>query len=66
MRLPPILGRFACVLCFAFPLLAQSPNGNVNGQVLDPSNRAIPSADIVAVNDVTGVQYTTKTNGEGL
>jgi Carboxypeptidase regulatory-like domain/TonB-dependent Receptor Plug Domain len=66
MRFPRILGRFVCMLCFALPLLAQSPNGNINGQVLDPSNGAISAAEIVAVDDVTGVQYTTKTNGEGL
>jgi hypothetical protein len=66
MRFPCILGRLACVLSFILPLLAQSPNANINGQVLDPLNSAIRSADIVAVNDVTGLQYTTKTNDEGL
>ena len=52
----------------AFPLLlwsvlllvpraeGQSPNGNINGLVLDPSNRVIVGAEIIAVNDVTSVQ----------
>ena len=33
---------------------------------LIPRNSVIVGADIVAVNDVTGVQYSTKTNGEGI
>ena len=61
---------FTCVAVYALllslPLRAQSPNGNINGQVVDASNSAIIGADIVAANDVTGVQYSTKTNEEGL
>ena len=61
---------FTCVAVYALllslPLRAQSPNGNINGQVVDASNSAITGADIVAANDVTGVQYSTKTNEEGL
>jgi len=51
---------------FAVPLLAQSPNGVINGLVNDPSNRIIVGADVVVANDVTGVHYATKTNGEGI
>jgi hypothetical protein len=47
-------------------LFGQSPNGIVNGLVLDPDDRAIAGADIRIVNDATGVQYTGKTNGEGI
>jgi hypothetical protein len=62
----------------AFPLLAwsvlllvlravgQSPNGNINGLVLDPTNRVIAGAEIIAVNDLTSVQFTSKTNDEGI
>jgi outer membrane receptor protein involved in Fe transport len=62
----------------AFPLLlwsvlllvlraeGQSPNGNINGLVVDPSSRLIIGAEIIAVNDVTGVQHATKTNNEGI
>jgi hypothetical protein len=53
-------------LMLALPLLAQSPNGVINGLVVDPSNRVIIGADVVAVNDVTRVQYITKTNAEGI
>ena len=45
---------------------AQSSNAIVNGIVLDPSGEVIVGAQVVVVNDATGVQYTTKTNGEGI
>ncbi len=66
MRFPNVVLLSACVLMLAAPLLAQSPNGVLNGQVVDPSNGVIVGADVVAVNDVTGVQYTAKTNNEGI
>jgi hypothetical protein len=53
------------LLCLA-PAFAQSPNATINGIVLDPSGAAIAGAQVVVVNDATGVQYTTKTNGEGI
>lgn len=46
--------------------LAQSPSGTISGIVQDPSGRAIPEAEIIVVNDLTGVQYQTKTNSEGI
>jgi Carboxypeptidase regulatory-like domain/TonB dependent receptor len=45
---------------------AQSPNGIINGLVLDPSGSIIPGAEIRIANDATGVQYTGKTNDEGI
>src|SRR5580658_3324965 len=69
MRFPRItflfVGVLLCILC-AFRALAQSPNGNINGLVLDPSNRVIAGAEIIAVNDITNVQFTTKTNNDGV
>src|SRR5258708_19348604 len=53
------------LLCVA-PAIAQSPSATINGLALDPSGAAIAGAQIVVVNDATGVQYTTKTNGEGI
>jgi hypothetical protein len=53
------------LLCVA-PTIAQSPNATINGIVLDPSGAAIAGAQVVVVNDATGVQYTAKTNGEGI
>jgi hypothetical protein len=66
MRFPIVVLLSACVLMLAVPLLAQSPNGVLNGQIVDPSNGVIVGADVVAVNDVTGVQYSAKTNNEGI
>jgi hypothetical protein len=66
MPFPRIAFLFVCALLFVLPVAAQSPNGNINGLILDPSNRVIVDAEIVAVNDVTGVKYTTKTNDEGI
>lgn len=57
---------FACTLPIAIPLFAQSPNGNINGLVSDPADSVIVGAQVLAVNDVTGVKYTTKTNAEGI
>src|ERR1700693_560211 len=51
---------------FAGCILAQSPNGTSNGLVIDPSGSVIPGAEIRVVNDATGVQYTGKTNGDGI
>src|SRR5258708_28273379 len=66
MRFPYIVLLSVCALMLAAPLRAQSPNGVINGLVADPSNRAIVGAEVVVANDVTGVPYTTKTNGEGI
>jgi hypothetical protein len=65
MRFP----RFTFVACFALfalPLMAQSPSGNINGLVLDPSNHVIRNAEIIAINDLTRMQSATKTNDEGV
>lgn len=53
-------------LLFVATLVAQSPSATINGLVLDPSGAAIVGAEVVVVNDATGVQYTTRTNGEGI
>lgn len=66
MRSCRLAWLFLCLLGTAVPLFAQSPNGNINGLVSDPARGVIVGADVVAVNDVTGVQYTAKTNSEGI
>ena len=66
MRFPRFVPLFLYITLNTFSLFAQSPNGNINGQVSDPSSAAVVGAEVVAVNDVTRVQYTTKTNGEGI
>jgi hypothetical protein len=66
MRFPRFVPFVVCLALNALSLFAQSPNGNINGLVSDPSSAAVAGAEIVAVNDVTGVQYTTKSNSEGI
>jgi Carboxypeptidase regulatory-like domain len=67
VRFPKTAVAFVlAVLPLAFPLLAQSPNGTINGLVLDPSKNVIAGADLLVINDVTGVKYSTRTNPEGI
>jgi Carboxypeptidase regulatory-like domain/TonB dependent receptor len=66
VRLPQIAVVSIFVVLSVFPVVAQSPNGTINGLVLDPSNRVIAGADVLVINDVTGVRYSSKTNNEGI
>jgi hypothetical protein len=66
VRFPRIAFLFACAVSLALPLTAQSTNGTINGRVLDPSNKVIGGADILVINDATGVQYSGKTNEDGI
>ena len=66
MRANPIIFLFVVSLFFVAPGIAQSPNGTINGIVLDPSGSVIVGAEITIVNDATGVKYSGKTNNEGI
>src|SRR5580698_1045937 len=66
MRFRRFVSFLICIALNTFSLFAQSPHGNISGLVSDPSSAAVVGAEVVAVNDVTGVQYTTKTNSEGI
>jgi hypothetical protein len=55
-----------CLFVVGSKVLPQSPNGSIRGIVLDPDSKAIPDAEVIAVNDATRLQYETKTNGEGI
>jgi hypothetical protein len=66
LRVSPAV-RFL-ILSFLFLSLsvAQSPNGTISGIVHDPSDRPIPDAEIIIVNDLTNIQHQTKTSDEGI
>jgi hypothetical protein len=66
MRFPRFVPFIVCITLNMVSLFAQSPNGNINGLVSDPSSAAVVGAEVVAVNDVTRFQYPTKTNSEGI
>ena len=66
MRFPRIAFCLPRPRWLSLPLAAQSPNGNINGLVVDPSTRVIPGADVLIVNDVTGVKYSTKPTTVGI
>ena len=59
--------RLWIILFFALKLLvAQTANGIISGIVLDPGGRAIPGAEVLIVNDATGITYPGATNAEGI
>lgn len=47
-------------------VFAQSPTGSIGGIVFDADAKTIPGADMVVVNDLTRVQYETKTSDAGI
>lgn len=66
MQLRHILGFVVLALFTIARLLAQSPNGTISGLVLDPSGAAVVAAEVLVANDATHLQYSTKTNDEGI
>src|SRR5262249_42387731 len=62
-----IFSAFGVVLLLVSSVcLAQSPNASIRGIVFDPAGKAVPGAEVVAINDETRVQYVSRTNEEGI
>jgi Carboxypeptidase regulatory-like domain/TonB dependent receptor len=59
------VGLLVCLLLVVSLSAAQSPNGTVSGIVLDPSGALIVGANVLIINNATGVEYPGKANGEG-
>ena len=57
---------FLLVLLSGSCAFAQSPNGSIRGIVLDPDAKSIPGAEVIVVNDATGLKYVSATNGDGI
>jgi Carboxypeptidase regulatory-like domain/TonB dependent receptor len=66
LRVSPAVRFVILSLLFLSLSVAQSPNGTISGIIHDPSERPIPDAEIIIVNDLTNIQYQTKTNDEGI
>src|SRR5689334_11139089 len=54
------------LLLLTTAIFAQAPSGTISGLVLDPSGRVIVGAEVLIVNDATGIKHPGKTNGEGI
>src|ERR1035438_3557801 len=53
------------VLVASLPVVAQTVTGTVTGTVVDPSELAVPKANISFTNEETGDQRTTSTDANG-
>jgi len=54
-----------CLLLSVRLSVGQSSNGTISGIVLDPSGGVIVGAEVLIINNATGVQYPGKANSEG-
>lgn len=66
MRLIFTFRLLVAISVLAAVAAAQSPTATISGIVLDSTGRAIVHADILIVNDATGVKYPGSSNGEGI
>jgi Carboxypeptidase regulatory-like domain/TonB dependent receptor len=60
------LPLFLLIVLLTRAAVGQSPNGTISGLVLDTVGSAIPGAELLIVNDATGVRYPGTTNKEGI
>jgi Carboxypeptidase regulatory-like domain/TonB dependent receptor len=61
-----VIFAFFLGVLLSLPSLAQSPTGSIGGIVFDPDAKIVPGAEIIIVNDLTRLQYETKTNELGI
>jgi len=66
VRLRGIHNLLLVFFLLAHSSAAQSPTGTVSGIVTDPTGATIAGAEVLVVNDATRVQFSGKTNGEGI
>src|SRR5215475_11190714 len=59
--------RFLLLVLFAVPLslLGQSDRGTITGTITDPTNRVIPNAQVLVMNEATGIKSATVTTEAG-
>ena len=66
MRWTSVIRLLGIVICAMNLALAQTTNGTISGMVFDPTGRAIPNAEVLIINDATGISYPGATNSEGI
>ena len=66
MRLRRIHSLLFLFFLLACSSAAQSPTGTISGIVTDPTGATISGAEVLVVNDATRVQFSGKTNNEGI
>jgi hypothetical protein len=66
LRLRSFFSLSFLLFLFVHSSAAQSPTGTISGIVTDPAGATIASAEVIVVNDATRVQYSGKTNDEGI
>lgn len=66
MRFHKLLFSWLCFLVCCSSVLAQSTNGKISGLILDPNGGVIAGAEVLVINDMTGVKVGTASNGEGI
>jgi hypothetical protein len=64
LRFP--LQSFLLLVVLTTAAVEQSTDGTISGLVLDPTGGAIAGAEVLIVNDATGVKYVGAANGEGI
>lgn len=64
-KLRRFLGAAALLAALSIAALAQVVSGDLTGTIYDASGGTIPTATIVAKNDATGIEYTTKATTTG-
>jgi Carboxypeptidase regulatory-like domain/TonB dependent receptor/TonB-dependent Receptor Plug Domain len=66
LRLRHFLCRSFLFFLLADSSVAQSPTGTISGIVTDPAGATIAGAEVLVVNDATRVQFSGRTNEEGI
>ena len=66
MRAPHFISLICLTLLLLAGVRAQSPNGTISGLVTDSSGAVIIGANALLENEATGVQYSARTNPDGL
>jgi outer membrane receptor protein involved in Fe transport len=60
-----LLRSLTCLLFLCAPFFSFAQTARFSGQVTDPSNAAVPNAEVQVINEESSVKFSTKTDGSG-